>query len=153
MNDIYPFPSKNVHSPTVKLILNISVSRFNIINKICMNCCACCLRKKPRAKQIIQMLDSIEHYKSQQLERLRENYAQQVSANCKIWWCFKMKSIAIYCFPFIIMAVCVCRWYVSERIVRSKSIGYKVATIIKRSIYVTWVHSILQHWKTNTVIR
>lgn len=24
------------------------------------------------------MLDSIEHYKSQQLERLRENYAQQV---------------------------------------------------------------------------
>lgn len=25
------------------------------------------------------MLDSIEHYKSQQLERLRENYAQQVS--------------------------------------------------------------------------
>lgn len=44
-----------------------------------MNCCACCLRKKPRAKHIFQMLDSIEHYKSQQLERLRENYAQQVS--------------------------------------------------------------------------
>lgn len=44
-----------------------------------MNCCACCLRKKPRAKQIFQMLDSIEHYKSQQLERLRENYTQQVS--------------------------------------------------------------------------
>lgn len=43
-----------------------------------MNCCACCLRKKPRAKQIFQMLDSIEHYKSQQLERLRENYTQQV---------------------------------------------------------------------------
>lgn len=52
--------------------------RFNIVNKICMNCCACCLRKKPRAKQIFQMLDSIEHYKSQQLERLRENYTQQV---------------------------------------------------------------------------
>lgn len=44
-----------------------------------MNCCTCCMRKKPRAKQIFQMLDSIEHYKSQQLERLRENYAQQVS--------------------------------------------------------------------------
>lgn len=43
-----------------------------------MNCCACCLRKKPRAKQIFQMLDSIEYYKSQQLERLRENYTQQV---------------------------------------------------------------------------
>lgn len=52
--------------------------RFNIVNKICMNCCVCCLRKKPRAKQIFQMLDSIEHYKSQQLERLRENYTQQV---------------------------------------------------------------------------
>lgn len=50
-----------------------------------MNCCVCCLRKKPRAKHILQMLDSIEHYKSQQLERLRENYAQQVSfiaSNC-----------------------------------------------------------------------
>lgn len=43
-----------------------------------MNCCACCMRKKPRAKHIFQMLDSIEHYKSQQLERLRENYTQQV---------------------------------------------------------------------------
>lgn len=46
-----------------------------------MNCCACCLREKPRAKQIFQMLDSIEHYKSQQLERLRENYTQQVMSN------------------------------------------------------------------------
>ncbi|XP_031623314.1 uncharacterized protein LOC116340792 isoform X2 [Contarinia nasturtii] len=52
--------------------------RFNIVNKIAMNCCTCCLRKKPRAKHIMQMLDSIEHYKSQQLERLRENYTQQV---------------------------------------------------------------------------
>lgn len=43
-----------------------------------MNCCACCLRKKPRAKHIFQMLDAIEHYKSQQLDRLRENYTQQV---------------------------------------------------------------------------
>ncbi|XP_055295916.1 uncharacterized protein LOC129565272 isoform X2 [Sitodiplosis mosellana] len=52
--------------------------RFNIANKICMNCCICCLRKKQPKKHILQMLDSIEHYKSQQLERLRENYAQQV---------------------------------------------------------------------------
>ena len=46
-----------------------------------MNCCACCLREKPRAKQIFTMLDSIDHYKSQQLERLRENYTQQVSVS------------------------------------------------------------------------
>ncbi|XP_037928264.1 uncharacterized protein LOC119662661 [Teleopsis dalmanni] len=40
----------------------------------------CCARNKksPRARQIYAMLDSIESYKSQQLERLRENYAQQV---------------------------------------------------------------------------
>lgn len=44
-----------------------------------MNCCACCMSKKPRAKHIFQMLDSIEHYKVQQLEKLRENYQHQVS--------------------------------------------------------------------------
>ncbi|CAD6999157.1 unnamed protein product [Ceratitis capitata] len=40
----------------------------------------CCGRNKqsPRARQVYAMLDSIECYKSQQLERLRENYAQQV---------------------------------------------------------------------------
>ncbi|ALC39482.1 CG16974, partial [Drosophila busckii] len=40
----------------------------------------CCARTKqsPRSRQIYAMLDSIESYKSQQLERLRENYAQQV---------------------------------------------------------------------------
>ncbi|XP_067623256.1 uncharacterized protein [Eurosta solidaginis] len=40
----------------------------------------CCARNKqsPKARQIYAMLDSIESYKSQQLERLRENYAQQV---------------------------------------------------------------------------
>lgn len=32
----------------------------------------------PRARQIYAMLDNIEQYKSQQLERLRENYTQQV---------------------------------------------------------------------------
>lgn len=53
-----------------------------------MNCCACCLRKKPRAKHIFQMLDSIELYKSQQLERLRENYTQQVSSLFSQLWFF-----------------------------------------------------------------
>ncbi|XP_002064633.2 immunoglobulin domain and leucine-rich repeat-containing protein 2 [Drosophila willistoni] len=41
-------------------------------------CCANRNKKSPRARQIYAMLDSIESYKSQQLERLRENYAQQV---------------------------------------------------------------------------
>lgn len=39
--------------------------------------------KSPRGKQIYSMLDSIEHYKSQQLEKLRENYTQQVSEKFK----------------------------------------------------------------------
>ncbi|KAG5676417.1 hypothetical protein PVAND_006255 [Polypedilum vanderplanki] len=56
--------------------------RFRIIDLICMNCCALCYKNdktKTKARQIYAMLDSIEHYKSQQLERLRENYNQQVS--------------------------------------------------------------------------
>ncbi|CRK98115.1 CLUMA_CG011483, isoform A [Clunio marinus] len=56
--------------------------RFRIIEKICMNCCSLCYRNdktKTKARQIYAMLDSIEHYKSQQLEKLRENYNQQVA--------------------------------------------------------------------------
>lgn len=55
--------------------------RFRIIELICMNCCSLCYRNdktKTKARQIYLMLDSIEHYKSQQLEKLRENYTQQV---------------------------------------------------------------------------
>lgn len=52
---------------------------YGILTMCAVNCCACCLREKsPRTKQIYSMLDSIEHYKSQQLEKLRENYTQQV---------------------------------------------------------------------------
>lgn len=50
--------------------------RFGIFDKF--TCCAKRNKKSPRARQIYAMLDSIENYKSQQLERLRENYAQQV---------------------------------------------------------------------------
>lgn len=55
--------------------------RFRIIELICMNCCSLCYRNdrtKTKARQVYAMLDSIEHYKSQQLEKLRENYNQQV---------------------------------------------------------------------------
>ncbi|XP_061394811.1 uncharacterized protein LOC133330372 [Musca vetustissima] len=51
-------------------------NRFGIFDKF--TCCAKRNKKSPRARQIYAMLDSIENYKSQQLERLRENYAQQV---------------------------------------------------------------------------
>lgn len=57
--------------------------RFNIIHLICMNCCSLCYRKgdktKAKASQVYAVLDSIEHYKSQQLMKLKENYNQQVS--------------------------------------------------------------------------
>lgn len=55
--------------------------RFRIIELICMNCCSLCYRNdntKNKARQVYAMLDSIEHYKSQQLVKLRENYTQQV---------------------------------------------------------------------------
>jgi hypothetical protein len=55
--------------------------RFRIIELICMNCCSLCYKNdktKTKARQVYAMLDSIEHYKSQQLEKLRENYTQQV---------------------------------------------------------------------------
>ncbi|KAG4079290.1 hypothetical protein HA402_007982 [Bradysia odoriphaga] len=52
---------------------------LGIMDHFRKSCCTCCIREKsPRAKQIYSMLDSIEHYKSQQLEKLRENYTQQV---------------------------------------------------------------------------
>ncbi|XP_075152144.1 uncharacterized protein LOC142226136 [Haematobia irritans] len=52
------------------------LNKYGIFDKF--YCCASRNKKSPRARQIYAMLDSIESYKSQQLERLRENYAQQV---------------------------------------------------------------------------
>ncbi|XP_055916784.1 immunoglobulin domain and leucine-rich repeat-containing protein 2 [Eupeodes corollae] len=58
--------------------IRMILTRYGLYYRIC-NVFVCVGRKKsPRAKQIYAMLDSIEHYKTQQLERLRENYAQQV---------------------------------------------------------------------------
>lgn len=135
------------------IFLSFNHFRFNIMDKICMNCCACCLRKKPRAKQILQMLDSIEHYKSQQLERLRENYAQQVSINLLhfVVWLLPIHFYAFYMNG--IFCAFFSRYIGSKRIVHSKSIGFKVVTIIRRSIYVTWVHNTLLHLRINIVIR
>uniref|UniRef100_A0A182MC07 Uncharacterized protein n=1 Tax=Anopheles culicifacies TaxID=139723 RepID=A0A182MC07_9DIPT len=55
--------------------------RFRIVDLICQNCCSYCYKNdktSSKARQIYAMLDNIEHYKSQQLERLRDNYTQQV---------------------------------------------------------------------------
>jgi hypothetical protein len=54
----------------------MSIFRFGVLN----NFCSFCKRDRvsPRARQIYAMLDNIEQYKSQQLERLRDNYTQQV---------------------------------------------------------------------------
>lgn len=54
--------------------------RFGILN----NFCSFCKRDRvsPRARQIYAMLDNIEQYKSEQLERLKENYTQQVNFFC-----------------------------------------------------------------------
>lgn len=42
-------------------------------------CCYCCGRRlSPRAKQARNLLEAIEQYKSQQLDRLRDNYNGQV---------------------------------------------------------------------------
>ncbi|XP_016984357.1 uncharacterized protein LOC108048315 [Drosophila rhopaloa] len=56
--------------------LRSCLSRWGIFDRF--YCCANRNKKSPRPRQIYAMLDSIETYKSQQLERLRENYAQQV---------------------------------------------------------------------------
>ncbi|KAH8262126.1 hypothetical protein KR038_000226 [Drosophila bunnanda] len=55
--------------------LRSCLSRWGICDRF--YCCAN-RNKSPRPRQIYAMLDSIETYKSQQLERLRENYTQQV---------------------------------------------------------------------------
>lgn len=45
----------------------------------CCSCCTCVKRDAPRTRQVYNMLDNIEQYKRQQLEKLRENYAVQAS--------------------------------------------------------------------------
>lgn len=56
----------------------VCVFRFRLL-ETCCSCCTCVNRDAPRSRQIFSMLDNIEQYKRQQLEKLRENYAVQVS--------------------------------------------------------------------------
>lgn len=57
--------------------LRYILNKFGILN----NFCSFCKRDRvsPRARQIYAMLDNIEQYKSQQLEKLKDNYTQQVN--------------------------------------------------------------------------
>lgn len=57
-------------------MVHVFYFRFGVLN----NFCSFCKRDRvsPRARQIYAMLDNIERYKSEQLERLKENYTQQV---------------------------------------------------------------------------
>ena len=45
----------------------------------CLFCCCCKDQLPPKAKQLKSALESIETYRAQQLEKLRDNYAQQVN--------------------------------------------------------------------------
>ncbi|CAG9133057.1 unnamed protein product [Plutella xylostella] len=51
--------------------------RFRLM-ETCCSCCGCVRPSAPRSRQIYHMLDNIETYKRQQLDKLRENYAVQV---------------------------------------------------------------------------
>ncbi|GBP48004.1 Leucine-rich repeat and immunoglobulin-like domain-containing nogo receptor-interacting protein 2 [Eumeta japonica] len=53
------------------------IYKFRLM-ETCCSCCTCINRNAPRTRQIYGMLDNIEQYKRQQLEKLRENYAVQV---------------------------------------------------------------------------
>lgn len=54
----------------------------------CCLCCACCKNQlPPKTKQLTEVVDSIETYRIQQLEKLRENYHQQsqrIRENCAL---------------------------------------------------------------------
>lgn len=47
----------------------------------CLCCCCCENRLPPKAQKVKDAFDSIEAYKQQQLDKLRENYTQQVSSH------------------------------------------------------------------------
>lgn len=96
------------------------------------NCCTCCIREKsPRAKQIYSMLDSIEHYKSQQLEKLRENYTQQVILmGFECWSALLEFYLIVHTNPY--------RFIESRKIAHNKWNGYKIVIPAKQSISKTF---------------
>ena len=64
----------------------------------CLFCCCCKDQLPPKAKQLKSALESIETYRAQQLEKLRDNYAQQVNDR-NIFYYFKKLHLIIYLKP------------------------------------------------------
>ncbi|XP_076070005.1 uncharacterized protein LOC143041816 [Oratosquilla oratoria] len=61
------------------LLITLIVQFINyLMDRLGCQCCCCRERLSPKARQVKQLLESIESYKTQQLERLRENYNSQV---------------------------------------------------------------------------
>ncbi|XP_068204397.1 immunoglobulin domain and leucine-rich repeat-containing protein 2 [Palaemon carinicauda] len=50
-----------------------------LMDRLGLQCCCCRDRLSPKARQIRKLLESVEGYKTQQLDRLRENYNAQVA--------------------------------------------------------------------------
>lgn len=74
-------------------IINVFIFfRFRLM-ETCCSCCGCVTRHQPRSRQITSMLDNIEQYKRQQLEKLRENYAVQVKKLPYIHYLPKMNVV------------------------------------------------------------
>ncbi|XP_040573229.1 uncharacterized protein [Lepeophtheirus salmonis] len=68
--------------------LVIKLIYFLLQNYGCCLCCCCCKDQlPPKAKKLKTAIDSIETYRDQQLEKLRENYTQQsdwIRQNCTV---------------------------------------------------------------------
>lgn len=52
------------------------------LDRLGWECCCCKDRLSPKAKQIWQLIESVEAYKTVQLDKLKENYNSQVSLYC-----------------------------------------------------------------------
>ncbi|KAG0725931.1 Immunoglobulin domain and leucine-rich repeat-containing protein 2 [Chionoecetes opilio] len=65
---------------TLFLLVTLFTQLINyLMDRLGWECCCCCKdRLSPKARQIRKLLESVESYKSQQLDRLRENYNCQV---------------------------------------------------------------------------
>ncbi|KAK7020732.1 hypothetical protein SK128_018903 [Halocaridina rubra] len=63
------------------LLITLLVQLINyLMDRLGLQCCCCKDRLSPKARQIRKLLESVESYKSQQLDRLRENYNAQVAS-------------------------------------------------------------------------
>lgn len=61
------------------LFITLLIQLINyLMDRLGWECCCCRYRVSPKARQIKKLLESVESYKSQQLDRLRENYNYQV---------------------------------------------------------------------------